>query len=419
MKRRHFLAGALTTVVAGSGCISLGESGGTEPLSGSFDSPPESSYWQMTTVSSAERRTHPALAVSDDIYAASRTHLQRVSSTGDEKWAEAIRHEPADLTVADASIYYTGGGGMEGSPLLAAHGPTDGVERWWQEPEFTPSLVGATNDALFVGARLDDPASAGMPVTALAADSGEQRWQAETGMTRRGVVSHDFCLIHSHPATIVALSTNAGEERWSHTFDDDIERIHVVGDTLYVLSSQRVAAYQLPAGTEVWNKSIAEQESFASDGPDSADADTVYVGGRNGTIRAIDATSGERRWSRTPTSENDGTAVRGLACGHETVVVRKGSTVVGLHSSDGSERWRQVLSPLYDVLQPLLIDETLFLLHAPSHDELHVKTFDINSGQRQWQFTPGSADAHPRYVVGGDRLVLATESGELFGFSPA
>lgn len=92
----------------------------------------------------------------------------------------------------------------------------------------------------------------------------------------------------------------------------------------------------------------------------------------------------------------------------------------GFDARTGAEQWRQVLTPVQRVSPPVVIGETVFVLHAPTAEEVAVKTFDLESGERRWRFPmPWTDNLLPTRASSDSQLVVATKNGDLYGFSAA
>jgi outer membrane protein assembly factor BamB len=63
--------------------------------------------------------------------------------------------------------------------------------------------------------------------------------------------------------------------------------------------------------------------------------ETLYVGGRDGTVRALDARTGSARWQQSIGSDADTPRVAG-----DRLVVPTNAAIVALETKDGSEVWR-------------------------------------------------------------------------------
>jgi len=422
MKRRSALELLYTGGLAGlGGC--LGQlSGDTRttprPLTDTFSNS-EPTYWHHSLTGSG------SLAAAESLFVLSRhteyaeenqyrSTLTQFAPDGSEEWSQAIDAKTGDLRAGSDTVYLFRSGEYPTIPSrVRATEPTTGDIRWDQPVSTYPTFVGATDDAMFVGATSDDPSR--QPVEALNAVSGDSLWQTETPMPTNGVVSHGMCLVEGYPDTVIALDTATGEKQWQKT-PGRLDRLVVIGDTLVVFSEDGTTAYSLPGGDQRWQRDDLV-ECFAVSEANSEQGVTLYVGGRDGTVSAIDPERGDQSW-QTPFDTETSRGVRSIAHGGDTVVVRMWDTVSGLSTTDGTERWRQVLTPVERMADPVIIDRTVFVIHASTEDEFTVKTFDLDSGQKQWRFQHEWADnLLPEAIMYAGQFIVAPIGG-VYGFSP-
>jgi len=174
------------------------------------------------------------------------------TESGEEEWAfstgGAVNSSP---TVVDGTVFI---GSNDGT--LYAVEASSGQEAWTYETggavESSPVVV---NGTVFVGS--DDG-----NLYAIDASSGEEQWMFETGggIQRSPTVANETVYASSEDSTLYAVSASGGEEQW--TFESDFGR----------LSTPTVAS----AGSFV--------------------RDTVFVGDLTGTIYALNAELGGKRW---------------------------------------------------------------------------------------------------------------------------
>jgi outer membrane protein assembly factor BamB len=422
MKRRSALGLLCTAGIAGlGGCF--GQSSGDArttptPLSGTF-STGEPTYWHQTLTGSG------SLAAAESLFVLSeqtedaeenrfRSTLTRFAPDGSEGWSQAINAKTGDLRATSDTVYLFRSGEYPTIPSrVRATEPTTGDILWDQPVSTHPTFVGATDDAVFVGATSDDPSRG--PIEALDAASGDSLWQTETPMPTDGVVSHGMCLVEGHPDTVIALDTATGEKQWQKT-PGRLEQTVVIGNTLVAFSEDGTTAYSLPGGDRRWH--MADRaECFAVSEGSSQQGVTLYLGGRDGTVSAIDPETGAVSWDTAFDTETS-RGVRGIAHGGDTVVVRMWDTVSGLSTAGGTEQWRQVLTPVERMADPVIIDQTVFVIHASTEDEFTVKTFDLDSGRKQWRLQRNRADnLLPEAIVYAGQFIVAPIGG-VYGFSP-
>jgi outer membrane protein assembly factor BamB/DNA-binding beta-propeller fold protein YncE len=193
-------------------------------------------------------------AVGDLVLAGAPGELVALSvEDGEERWRQ--KTGGSDRVATHGSVAYVGG---EGSGTLTALAVDDGVEQWHLDLDsarvLTPTIV---EDGLVAATR--DNAGGHNVVLGLAAD-GTQRWRWEP--LRRGRIA---------------------------AFTVDTDRVLVKSD----VTDTAFQAIDIRTGDELWTTPLPGQLQMI---PVVAD-ETVYVGGREAGITALDTTSGAIRWA--------------------------------------------------------------------------------------------------------------------------
>lgn len=150
-----------------------------------------------------------------------------------------------------------------------------------------------------------------------------------------------------------------------------------------------VAAYDLKTGTEIWTDSWQAEfrESMGGDGPRATPTwheGLVYALGATGELRALDARSGELRWSRNILSEN------------------------GASNLD----WGMAASPL-------VVDEKVVVLPGGPHGR-SVVAYDRLTGEPVWtSLDDPQAYTSPMLVrLAGERQILVVSRERAMGLRP-
>lgn len=173
---------------------------------------------------------------------------------------------------------------------------------------------------------------------------------------------------------------------------------------------------------------VAESWTVDLGGPVGApvcDHDAVYVGTERGTLYALEAESGRRRWTVETTASTETAPV----LGRERVVFgTDDATVRAVDRATGDDRWETAL-PGTLAGAPALADGRLYVGHDEGLSALAAET-----GEPVWTHetegaiagSPAVADARgwsgPRVFVGSERetvVALATDDGEEVWRAPA
>lgn len=140
------------------------------------------------------------------------------------------------------------------------------------------------------------------------------------------------------------------------------------------------------SGAEQWRYDAG----FGAVGPPATGHDTVFIGGEDKAVHAIDAASGSRMWRY----ETGGSCARRLAIdesetqtdtGATAYVESEDATLYALR--DGKARWQFETHVVAD--PPVLADGTVYLpdkVYVDGQDRGRLYALDARTGQRQWMF---------------------------------
>jgi len=159
---------------------------------------------------------------------------------------------------------------------------------------------------------------------------------------------------------------------------------------------------------------------------------TLYVGGRDGTVLALDARDGSQRWRRSVGDTAAGTWVV-----DDRIVVPTGGGLVAVAASDGHEQWRVETPERADFVGP---DGRLHGVPALVHeggiyivvgeDSPAVVRRSLADGSEQWRTDIAEPWSSPIFTTGDGRVFvpsgphdtrfwrLDAETGDLLGKAP-
>ncbi|NEU56779.1 PQQ-binding-like beta-propeller repeat protein [Halorussus sp. MSC15.2] len=229
------------------------------------------------------------------------------AATGEERWRYADAANVGTPVVADGTVF------LGGRERLVALDAETGAHRW----EYGTTDGIAYSPAVRRGRVF---ASEGTWRTsehrlhAFDAATGERRWTYEypddcefvrtaptvgEGTVFVGGGSHD---IDKGLGRVVALDANTGEVAWSWVGDEPMNQTMALAhDTLYVPTKGAFTALDATTGEERWQFAVdsADRNPMARIdrfSPPAVVGDTVYVGGYDAAVYALDARAGTCRW---------------------------------------------------------------------------------------------------------------------------
>jgi outer membrane protein assembly factor BamB len=204
-----------------------------------------------------------------------------------------------------------------------------------------------------------------------------------------------------------ALDPDTGITRWEFDPQAEVTQLRLGGDTMSVLSGERLRVVDLETGVVRWDLSFGEPAT-------SVDGDTVYLGSPNG-IAAMDAQTAGTRW-----------AIGGWAV---TDVLRAGDTVyawawkgpqpflLAIDQADGTLRWTKALADDNKTKTAIVGMSDHAVVVARLGTERGYEAFDRNDGELLWSHL-GEVDEDHFYEVSVARnaVVLCSRNGDVVAY---
>ncbi|MFJ6439961.1 PQQ-binding-like beta-propeller repeat protein [Streptomyces sp. NPDC091649] len=206
----------------------------------------------------------------------------------------------------------------------------------------------------------------------------------------------------SEEASLRALDASNGRQRWRVTMPDQASGASPVfaGGTVFMAGDGGLQALDAADGSRRWSFPLPDEPLATS--PVFADG-TVCVGGSRGTLYAVDAGTGRRRWRyRYPGNGHNSGPAPVIADG----IVYIGDGQGELHAVDaatGRRRWTSPTKPDRAVLHPAAVTDGTVCL---SNDDM-LYGFDAAGGKRLWDFPTMREYSTP---VAADGVVYVHES---------
>ncbi|SIR90909.1 outer membrane protein assembly factor BamB family protein [Natronorubrum thiooxidans] len=282
-----------------------------------------------------------------------------------------------------------------------------GRRRWvFETTAATDTAPVVTHDHLFL-------ATGKGVVYALEPATGEKRWRTELpGTLESALALSDGLLYASHTAGLSALEADSGEIIWTHETDTPVVGAPAVDGE----RNRRRGWGERPDPDQEIDLLSLDDARMEEDGERAHDGNQVYVGTTDGTILALEATTGEQCWD-APTS---GAIVDGPTIVDDRVYVADDEgTLIAFHTSSGQSWFTYEIQTSF-TSSPTVLEATDSTFVGASDGYLHVT--DTTFGRRKlrgWLFSKkgvaldGPVTSSP--VLVGDILCVGDSTGSLYG----
>ena len=151
-------------------------------------------------------------------------------------------------------------------------------------------------------------------------------------------------------------------------------------------------------------------------GGPTVDGSTVLVGTDDGSVTAVDLTSGDQRWSvdlgdsvNTPIAAADGSAYVAVSAG-----AREPGFLASLRETDGSQRWRSPLGAAgSSISAPAVVDGSVY---ATVNDG-SIRATDAATGSVRWAAKLNAVTGGGSPAVTSDAVVVADVRGQVYRYA--
>lgn len=235
------------------------------------------------------------------------------------------------------------------------------------------------------------------------ADEAE-RWTTEIGLASlRAPAVADGLVYAGSGEGLFALDTETGEEEWAQEGAMGIAPVVADGTVYATGRGGPVFAFDASTGETLWETPRLEEATLLST-PAHSDG-TVFLataerggGTERGTVRAIDAADGARRWE----VETEGVAFSAPAVHDETLFVPANTgTVYAFDVDDGTERWSRDTGDVF-TCPPTVGAETVYV----ASQEGTLYALDASDGAERWS-SGGFGFVNTGAALAGDTLFVA------------
>lgn len=257
--------------------------------------------WQQSVGNAGSHAFSPA-QVEDSVYAAGEDGNVSRFDNGKQVWRNSIGQALSGGVGSDGKVVVVGTGKGEVIALDAANG-----KLLWRSRVSSEVLA-----APVIGQGLVIVRSGDSQITAFDPEDGKRRWVYQRSMpslnlrSAVGVTLVPGGVLAGFPGgKLVAIAIGNGNEIWEAAVAQpkgatELERVADVTSTPVVSDRQvcavafqgRIACFDLASGNAIWSR-----ETSSITGLD-IDARAVYVSSENGTVLALDKTSGASLWKQ-------------------------------------------------------------------------------------------------------------------------
>ncbi|MEU6673949.1 PQQ-binding-like beta-propeller repeat protein [Streptomyces sp. NPDC046925] len=216
---------------------------------------------------------------------------------------------------------------------------------------------------------------------AVDAADGEIRWKYKTGLLRFVPITSGDRTCLFIPQGLVVFNATSGKPLWSYLFDKgETEELVAVDGTVYLCGQRTLHAVSTASHKRVWT---FDADSKLITLPVVA-AGTVYCGGLDGTLYAVDARTGKKQWQHRFDGKLWDPRIAG---GADAPVVSGGivyfentAYVTAFDTRTGKQVWQHT-STAKDIRLLGVSAGSVFLAEPDGT----LRVLDAGTGRRQWE----------------------------------
>ena len=393
---------------------------------------------------------------------------------------DAFTDATHDALPVGSATMFRGNGNRDG--VYRTTGPSEVVEPTWEyrAAGLVFSTPAVSNGIVYFGGADRDFGTGAFSglfdrdsrLYAVDANDGRELWSFRTGasvFSSPGLAA-GIVYFGSADGNVYALDATSGEEIWRFSADEQVVSSPAVVDGSVYTTTRDGGLFKLDAetGSEIWRTQVSAAEyssrrtsewDYGNWSSPAVHRDTVYCGGNDGHLYAIDAETGDTKWRfktggpiwATP-AVTDGTVYVGsydtllYAVSTETgtekwrfrarsrirssTAVFAGSVILGtkegyvisVDTTTGQERWRTrttdraaiwTSSPVIAATNRIIYVGGGSGNHSAGNSRGQILAIDLESGRLIWQTALGDW-IHSSPVVDDHSVYVTTEAGNLY-----
>lgn len=288
----------------------------------------------------------------------------------------------------------------------------------------------------FLGINRNGISPASNLITQWPSGGPEVLWRAKGGIGMSGIaVSSDRAITMWNSTAgqvVVALDAASGTQIWSTPISRNYENgmgdgprgtPTISGDHVYAFSGEGIlACLRLSDGKVVWSKGIvssvaAKPAEYGMSCSPLVVGDSVIVtaGGPNSAVVAVDASSGETRWTAVDGTPGYSSPVLLEIAGQAQLVAFTGLGLSGINPDNGKLLWQYPFKTPYDTntATPIEVNGNVFISAAENHGCAMLRISKDDGGytvDEVWEST------NVKSVMRNEWQTSALIDGHLYGF---
>lgn len=322
------------------------------------------------------------------------------AETGEANWRKGLENRRGrgfPELLDGVAVFYTQELEGTGQQFVAIDAATGDVQWTLSNGVGQPVLA---DGAAFV--RTEGDASTGETGTLHALDvtTGEERWRLDDseGVAEPMVVDDGtlYGSIHRDEGYLLAIDTQTGTVQWEFRTDIRSHSLLVDSGTVYVADIEgeyQVDALDAATGDRRWR--FTPDTSSRPTGMALGD-DALYVGYGNEGMYALARADGTERWTRPATVDD-----RLVVPRSDTVYLGGLGDVSAVDAATGEERWSVEMDASVSV--PAVVDGTVYVNNAAvgNQSDGGVYVFDGESGDQLWAYEMSFGAQNSPAVIDG------------------
>lgn len=313
------------------------------------------------------------------------------------KWKTFVGGESyASPVVGPETVYVATKAGS-----LVALRLSDGSERWRTHvgdyvARTTPALSGNT---LYV--------AAGYALLAVDAESGRERWSVPLRFAGScsPVVDGDLVYVATQEGYLSAFATQTGKEVWNYRNDNLLFGSPAVAEGIVIIADEagKVTAIDARTGRELWQKAIGG-EAYTTP---AIERGVAYVATNKPLLTAFNLKTGAQLWNRDIGGESSPAVGDGVV-----FLGGDDQSVSALDASTGETRWSTPLG--YAIRSSVTFtDDAVYIGSGPMLSAINRK-----DGRTLWTHVTGGVVTADLAVV-AETVIASSQDGYVYALGPA